>query len=83
MPLLSKKKNNFDIFIKSKLGFIKLNSSIDPIITPARGTFLDLTFNGGCSLYVSEHFGLTVEAGYKYFEYHKGFNVRGGFLFRF
>lgn len=60
-----------------------MNSSKDPRITPAYGNYPDATINAGLSYYLSEHFGLTAEAGYRRFEYHQGFNARGGIIISF
>lgn len=83
IPLLSNKNTKIDLYIKSKLGLIKFNSLKDQNITPVYGSYFDATFNGGCTFYLSNYFGISAEAGYRYFEYHKGFNARFGFLFSF
>lgn len=81
--ILEKNIPRFDLFISGNLGLISLFSSPDENITPERGHYFDYSLMGGSSIYFSKKFGLFIEAGYRNFKYHTGFNARYGLIIRF
>lgn len=73
----------FDLYISGNLGLISLFSTPDNNITPERGHYLDYSLMSGGSVYLSRKLGLFIEAGYRKFKYHKGFNAKYGLIFKF
>jgi len=84
LPLLFKTNiPRFDFFVSANIGFVSMFSSPSPDIIPIKGNYFDYSFTGGGSVYVSKKLGLLFEAGYKEFEYHKGFFAKYGLTYRF
>jgi hypothetical protein len=84
LPLLFKTNiPRFDFFVTANLGFVSMFTSLAPDIIPKYGHYFDYSFVGGGSIYLSRKLGLLVEAGYKEFEYHKGFYAKYGLTCRF
>jgi hypothetical protein len=72
-----------DLYLTTKVGFIKLNSSKTLPSLPARGNYFDYSIMGGLTFFLSKKFGIIGEAGYKHFKFRQGFYVRYGFCYRF
>lgn len=81
--ILEKNIPRFDLFISGNLGLLSLFSSLDENIIPKRGHYFDYSFMCGSSIYLSKKFGIFIEAGYRNFKYHRGFNARYGLIIRF
>lgn len=81
--ILEKKLSRFDLYVSGKMGIISLFSTESDNIVPKKGHYFDYSIMGGTSFYLSKKFGLFLEAGYKNFEYHKGFNTKYGLTLRF
>lgn len=73
----------FDLYITGRTGIISLFSKQGNDHIPKKGHYFDYSIMGGGSLYLSKKLGLFAEAGYKNFEYRKGFNARYGLTYRF
>jgi len=73
----------FDFFVSADAGFVSMFTSPEPDIIPEKGNYFDYSYGGGGSIYLSKKLGLLVEAGYKEFEYHKGFFAKYGLTYRF
>jgi len=73
----------FDLYISGNVGLISLFTSSDNNITPKRGHYFDYSLMGGGSIFLFKKLGLFLEAGYREFKYHKGFNAKYGLTYRF
>lgn len=84
LPLLFKRDiPRFDLYISGEAGLISLFSSDNNNIIPERGHYFDYSLMGGGAIYLSKKLGVFVEAGYRNFKYHRGFNTKYGLTFRF
>jgi hypothetical protein len=84
LPLIFKPNiPRFDLYISGNLGLISMFTSLDDNISPERGHYFDYSFMGGGTIYLSKKLGLFIEAGYREFKYHKGFNAKYGLTYRF
>ena len=73
----------FDLYISGNGGLISLFTSSDNNISPKRGHYFDYSIMGGGSIFLFEKLGLFIEAGYREFKYHKGYNAKYGLTYRF
>ena len=81
--LLQKRLKRLDVYATGKVGNLFLNSNEQSGIMPKHGNYLDLSLMLGSTLYLSEKFGVNVQAGYRNFKYNNGFNIKYGFSVRF
>lgn len=84
IPLLSVTNTpRFDLYISGSLGVISMFTSPDDNISPERGHYFDYSVMGGGSVFLTDKLGLFIEAGYRKFRYHNGFNAKYGLTIRF
>ncbi|HOO84858.1 MAG TPA: hypothetical protein PLS94_09860 [Prolixibacteraceae bacterium] len=84
LPLLIKKRNKrLDIYLASKVGSIILNSIEQPEIFPKYGRYLDLSLMLGSNIYLNDRLGLSLQLGYRNFEYNNGLNIKYGIAYKF
>ena len=84
LPLVFKTNiPRFDFYISGDFGFISMFTTSDDNILPENGHYFDYSLMGGGAIYLSKKLGLFIEAGYREFKYHKGFNAKYGLAYRF
>ncbi len=76
-------KPRFDLYVSGSLGGISMFTSPDDNILPERGHYFDYSVMGGGSVFLTNKLGLFIEAGYRKFRYHNGFNAKYGLTVRF
>lgn len=84
IPLLSvTNKTRFNLYVSGSLGVISMHTSPNENILPERGHYFDYSVLGGGSVFLTNKLGLFIEAGYRKFRYHNGFNAKYGLTVRF
>ena len=84
LPLILKTNiPRFDFYMSWDIGLISMFTTPDDNISPERGHYFDYSLMGGASIFISKKIGLFIEAGFREFKYHQGFNARYGLTYRF
>lgn len=73
----------FNLYVSGSLGVISIYTSPNENILPERGHYFDYSVMGGGSVFITNKLGLFIEAGYRKFRYHNGFNAKYGLTVRF